>query len=484
MRYIKKNTLIYIVTVFLCLVLMNLVNVQSDYSSYKWLSVLLSVEIVTFVWANTKCNGTVLNFSFIFIVLLALFNFGQVFLIGFFPESLIEKTVVLKYFSAKEGYSALTWINIAFVFLSSAILLSTKTEKNTSVYNTKDVLDERVYIKRAFILILLTFPIKVFIDMNFLIRAITIGFEYGKSWLNSFPNFIRTIGDFSVIGFAFLIVALKNKPSRQIKWFVFIILYFFILMLSGRRSENVSYLCVITYLLLTTRQKRELHISIKKLLQIIILLIFAYIVLLYLYTIVHVRDTIGNNIIYIIDKMFYYNKNENIILEEMREYGQTGYTAIAVLTNWLTGHSPSYGKSYIYGISAIFPNIGGIMGKLTEESTFGLIICRTPGILNSLYTNIGGNVLGEFFFNFGKIGGVIASTLLGIIIGKINSKVNKNIDEFNYNIIYMIPVMFAVLYWIRDYFGSCIRNIIWGLMICWIVKKIDKKELKGVIGSK
>ena len=101
--------------------------------------------------------------------------------------------------------------------------------------------------------------------MNFLIRAITIGFEYGKSWLNSFPNFIRTIGDFSVIGFAFLIVALKNKPSRQIKWFVFIILYFFILMLSGRRSENVSYLCVITYLLLTTRQKRELHISIKKL---------------------------------------------------------------------------------------------------------------------------------------------------------------------------------------------------------------------------
>ena len=480
MRYIKKNTLIYIVTVFLCLVLMNLVNVKSDYSSYKWLSVLLSVEIVTFVWANTKCNGTVLNFSFIFIVLLALFNFGQVFLIGFFPESLVEKKVVLKYFSAEDGYSALTWINIAFVFLSSAILLSTKTAKNKFVYKAKGVLDERIYIKRAFILILLTFPIKVFIDMNFFIRAITIGFEYGKSWLNSFPNFIRTIGDFSVIGFAFLIVALKNKPSRQIKWFVFIILYFFLLMLSGRRSENVSYLCVITYLLLVTRQKSEHHISIKKILRIIILILFAYIVLLYLYTIVHVRDTIGNNILYVINKMLYYNKNENIILEEMREYGQTGYTAIAVLTNWLTGHSPSYGKSYIYGISAIFPNIGGIMGKLTEESTFGLIIYRTPGILNSLYTNIGG----EFFFNFGKIGGIIESTLLGIFIGKINSKVNKNIDEFNYNIIYMIPVMFAVLYWIRDYFGSCIRDIIWGVMICWIVKKIDKKRLKGVIGSK
>ena len=87
-------------------------------------------------------------FGQIFVALFALFNFGQVFLIGFFPESLVEKTVVLKYFSAEDGYSALTWINIAFVFLSSAILLSTKTKKNTFIYNTKDVLDEQVYIKR------------------------------------------------------------------------------------------------------------------------------------------------------------------------------------------------------------------------------------------------------------------------------------------------------------------------------------------------
>ncbi len=476
MRYIQKYTLIYIVTSFLCLVLMNLIKVQSNYSSYQWLSVLLSIEIVTFVWANTKRNGTVLNFSFIFVFLLALFNFGQVFLIGFFPESLVEKTVVLKYFSAEDGYSALMWINIAFVFLSSAILLSTKKYKNTFIYNAKGVMNEQAYIKIAFILILLTFPIKVFIDMNFLIRAITIGFEYGKSWLNSFPDFIRTIGDFSIIGFAFLIVALKNKPSKQIKWFAFIILYFFILMLSGRRSETVSYICVITFLLLASRQNRKHHNSIKQIIRITVLLLFAYIVLLYLYTIVHVRDMTGNSILYIINKMIYYNKHENIILEEMREYGQTGYTAIAVLTNWLTKYSPSYGKSYVYGISAIFPNVGGIMGRLTEESIFGLTISHTPGILNALYTNIGGNVLGEFFFNFGKIGGVIASTLLGVFIGKINSNLNKNLDEFNYNIIYMIPIMFAVLYWIRDYFGSCIRDIIWGVMICWILKKIYIKR--------
>lgn len=475
MIFIKKNTFIYIVTAFLCLASMNLVSVQSDYSSYKWLSILLAIEIVSFVWANTKCNGTVLNFSFIFVTLLALFNFGQVFLIGFFPESLVEKTVVLKYFSAEDGYAALMWINIAFVFLCSAILLNTTLEKGIITYDSKDICNEQIYIKKAFILILITFPIKVFIDMNFLIRSIMIGFEYGKSWLNSFPNFIRTIGDFSVIGFTFLIVALKNNPSRQIKYFAFIIAYFFILMLSGRRSETVSYLCVITYLLLATRQKREQHISIKKILQVIMLILFGYIVLLYLYTIVHVRDTTGNNILDVIDKMLYYNNHENIVLEEMREYGQTGYTAIAVLTNWLTSHLPSCGKSYIYGISAIVPNIGGLMGKFTEESTFGLTLCRTPGILNSLYTNIGGNILGEFFFNFGKIGGVIVSTLLGVFVGKINSKVNKNIDEFNYNIIYMIPVMFAVLYWIRDYFGSCIRDIIWGIIICWIMKKIDVK---------
>ena len=57
---IKINTIIYIVTAFSCLVLMNLVNVQSDYLSYKWLSVLLSIEIVTFVWANICCSFCVI----------------------------------------------------------------------------------------------------------------------------------------------------------------------------------------------------------------------------------------------------------------------------------------------------------------------------------------------------------------------------------------------------------------------------------------
>ena len=475
MRYIKKTTFVYIVISFLCLLSMNFITVQSDYSSYKWLSILLIIEIITFIWANTKCNGIILNFSSIFVLLLALFNFGQVFLIGLFQKSLIEKTVVLKYFSEQDAFSALIWINIAFVFLSSAILLNTKQSDFLIFNNSTDTFDGHDYIKKAFILILLTFPIKLFIDMNFLFRAITVGFEYGKSWLNSFPDFIRTIGDFSIIGFAFLIVALKNNVSKQIKWYIFIIAYFFLLMLSGRRSETVSYLCVITYLLIATRQREKSRISIKKIFLILILIFFAYFVLLYLYTIVHIRDVTGNNISNIIDRMIYYNNHENIILEEMREYGQTGYTAIAVLSNWLKNFSPSHGKSYIYGISAIFPNIGGLMGKLTEESSFGLTLSHTPGILNSLYTNIGGNILGEFFFNFGKVGGVIASSVLGMCVGKINSRVNESIEESSYNIIYMIPIMFAVLYWIRDYFGSCIRDIIWGILICWIIKKIDIK---------
>ena len=472
MRYVKTSTFIYMVVASLCIMFSNLIEVKSDYSAYTYLSILLLIEIFVFVWANTKSNGTLLNFSLIFILLLALFNFGQVFLIGLFPKALIEKTVVLKYFTAQEGYSALKWMNCAFVIISCFILFN--TYQNPCEYDDSDIaINQNLFIRKAFLLIGLTFPIKLFIDMNFLIRAVTIGFEYGKSWLNSFPNFIRTIGDFSVIGFAFLIVSLKNNPRRQFKWFAVIVLYFMLLMLSGRRSETVSYLCVILYLLIATRQNGKQGVSIKKVIRFLFIGIFGYLVLLFLYTVVRTRETTGVSISYVFDRMMYYNSRENIILEEIREYGQTGYTAIAVLENWLPQYGPSYGTSYILGVSAIFPNIGGLMGSLTEKSTFGLALSHTPGVLNSLYTNIGGNVLGEFFFNFGKIGGLVASAVLGIIVGKTNSKVIQNIKKLNYSVIYTIPVMFSVLYWIRDYFGDCIRDIVWGLAICWIINKVD-----------
>lgn len=476
MRYIRITDFMYILTSIIGVIILNIVPVK-DYSAYKYLSIILLFETVLFLISNKKKSGNLIDFSAIFMLLLLLFNFGQVFLLGYFPSFLVNKTVVLTYFSIQEAFEACKWMNYAYTIIGAFILLNNQPQKQKTQIADNSLMQENheYLLRKCHYLIGLTLPIKVFVDINYLVRSILVGFEYGKAWLNSFPNFVTTIGNFSMIGFAFLIVLHRNSPRKQIKSFIIAAVYLFLLMLSGRRSENVSYLCVMLLLLLLSRNeytKKKIRLK-----HILIVVPFGYFVLLFLYTVVRVRGEGAFSASNFFDSMLYYNAHDNILIEQIREYGQTGYTAISVLTKWLPNYNPSYGTSYIYGISSIFPNIGGFMGELTEMSNYGLTLARTDGVLNSLYRNIGGSVLGEFFFNFGKIGALFASGILGTVIGKTNAKVISYIRSDSYSLIYTIPVMFSTIYWIRDYFGDTIRDIVWGVLFCYLLLyiKTDKR---------
>ena len=476
MRYVRITDLVYILVSTIGAIVSNFVPV-SDYSAYKYLSIILLFETISFLIANKKRSGSLVDFSTVFMLLVLLFNFGQVFLLGWFPSFLVNKTVVLTYFSIQEAFDACVWMNYTYVIIGAFILLNNQPQK-VKINNTdKGIIPENheYLLRKCYYLICMTLPIKLFVDINYLVRSFLVGFEYGKSWLNSFPNFVTTIGNFSMIGFAFLIVLHRNSPRKQLKTFIVAAVYLFVLMLSGRRSENVAYLCVMLILLLLSRNEytqKKLRLK-----HILLLVPFGYFVLLFLYTVVRIRGESAFSVSNFFDSMQYYHIHDNILIEQIREYGQTGYTAISVLTRWLPNYNPSYGTSYIYGISSVFPNIGGLMGELTEASNFGLTLARTDGVLNSMYRNIRGSVLGEFFFNFGKIGALFAAGILGTVIGKTNTKVISYIRCDAYNLIYTIPVMFSTIYWIRDYFGDTIRDIVWGVLFCYILLyiKTDKR---------
>lgn len=470
MRYeINKTDAFWVLAVICAIASINM-PVAENYTTYRTLGVIILVETVFFLYADYKKCG--FNFATIYVLMVCLFNFGQVFYIGFWPEAMFNKTIVLTYFTYEEGVNALRWINYAYLIMCGMILVASKESVvSINVQNDDAVLES--FRRKAFILIILTMPVKILIDGNFLLKTMSGGFEYGKHWLNTFPNFIVTIGNFAMIGAAFLLIAYKKAPKKQLAVLAITIAYLMILMLSGRRSENVSYLCILVFIFIITRSS-DSGFSMKKLLAVIGILVLGYFLLLFLYTVVHIRTETGYSMQSFFEKMAYYNKKENILLEELREYGQTGYTAICVLQNWLPANGPSYGTSYILGLSSIFPNVGGLMGTLTESSNFGIAMQKVPGVLNTLYRNIGGNVLGEFFFNFGKLGALLASGVLGVIVGKVSRKLMDGIRNVTYSVIYLIPVMFSILYWIRDYFGDTIRDIVWGVMICLVLSKIDE----------
>ena len=113
-------------------------------------------------------------------------------------------------------------------------------------------------------------------------------------------------------------------------------------------------------------------------------------------------------------------------------------------------------------------NITGLAGRLTRESSFSFAL-QDNNALSIYYTNIGGSVIGELLFNFGIVGGLIASVFFGIFIGVLSRKINEYLDGKKYLEIFIyVPTMCGIIYWIRDYFGGQIRPIVWGMLISWI----------------
>lgn len=443
-------------------------------NGYTTLAVISTFELLVFLFCNWKITGELLNFSVLFIVLLYIFHFGQVILLGFFPETTVNQQITLLCFPKGDSINALYIMNKALYFMFCGIIISTKSPVNIEGPSGTNDIDEKYLYEKACIVIAITFPIKVIIDAVFFILSIKSGLHSGLLFLNSIPNFIVAYGNLSIIGMCAVVVALKNQPGKQKKACFFMIAYFILLMLSGRRSENVAYVCILAFFFIKSYPKKI------RLKTVVILSCVAFLFLTLLYTIVYSRSMAKTqNLSVFIHTFSYALKEKNIFVESLREYGNTGYTAVAVIANWLPEYGCSYGMSILYSMAALIPNLTGWVGRITELGNYATQLQSIPGILSNDYRNIGGSLFGELFFNFGIAGGLISSLFLGSLIGWMSSKYKDYIRKGNYyKIMYLIPAYASIIYWIRDRVAGGIRCVIWGMLLIYMIKQLTMRRNK------
>lgn len=476
--YSRKSNLNALMFLLFSLMLIRYTYLSNNTNGFFTLSIVITIEIILFLFFLKKASGQVLSFATIFVIILAIFHFGQVFICGYWNDLIpeLKLRIVLNYFSDVECIRAMRIINMSFVGICTGIILSAReNNRKNNPWNNDVHVEYRKNEKLALYLIAFTFPIKIIIDALFFYFSFTSGFLNAVIWLGKFPDIIKTFGNLSMLGFGVLIVSLADKKSKQFKVFAFIMLYLLIQIISGRRSETISYITILAFLFFKTRSGKRIKFS-----TIILAVISGYILLTLMYTTVRIRDMDNRTIEGFFQLFWLLLTKQNIFMEAIREYGNTGYTPVCVLNNWLRNFPPSYGKSYIFGLSAIFPNIGGIVSKLNLSSLYAVQLQVHKMVLDG-FRNIGGSVIGELFFNFGKVGGLITSLILGVFIGKLNCNVNLCIQNKQINKLgYYIPAMYAVLYWIRDCFGNGVREVVWGIIIWYIVGLI---KVKGEIKS-
>lgn len=427
---------------------------------YVPIAVSVCVEMAVYLYVNKVVKATLFNFSTLFILLIFLFHFGQLLLIAFFSDmiTLFSFRIVVDYFSDIQACYALRLMNIAFVSISLGTLLP------SSSYRPKfNALQKVNYMQVAKRILIVTFPFKLIIDLLTVYNSFTMGFEQTSQWLQAVPNFIRAIGNISMVGFGILIVAMSINPQKQKKIFLFVIVYLSMLMLSGWRSENIAYFVTFAYLFLSTRPRLKWK-------NILTYAVVGYFMLCFVQVAADMRTSSDRTMDGYTDMMSNMLFGGGLLIfDALRELGNTGYTAECVLVNWLSNFDPSWGKSYILGLFAIFPNLTGLAGKLTEEAAFASQLQEHNMVLTQYY-NIGGSVLGEFFFNFGIVGGIVFSFFVGKILGWFSYNADRSLKSGQYVfLIFAVPVMFASLYWVRDTFGHLIRDVVWSILLSLII---------------
>lgn len=474
-RYSRESSMYALLYLILSLFTISFTYLSNNENGFLTLSVAITLEIIMFLLIIKKISGQILCFATIFVLILALFHFGQVFICGYWENLVTELNlrIVLNYFSNSECISAMRIINMSFVGICLGLILSSRKENYLYDFsiindNLSDCISNE---KRAWLLIAFTFPIKVVIDMAFFYLSFSGGFTNAVIWFGNFPDILRTMGNLSMLGFGILIVSLSYDKIKQFKVFIFIILYLLIQIISGRRSETIAYITILTFLYLKTKNNKH-----RKIESIIVIGILGYLFLTLMYTTVRIRDLDSRTIEGFFELFWRLLTKQNIFMEAMREYGNTGYTPVCVLNNWLKSYPPSYGKSYVFGLSAVLPNIGGFVSELINSSTYAIQLQEFNMVLDG-FRNIGGSVIGELFFNFGKVGGLVVSPILGLLIGRVSQKVNEYIKSYQLKkLAFYIPAMFAILYWIRDCFGNGTREVVWGILIWYFVGFIKVKD--------
>ena len=420
-----------------------------------------TVVLFSYLFFDYKVN-TKFTYSALFVLILFLFHFGQLMLQTFFSKS-YEHIRFLLLLDVKESLYGFRVMTLSLSALCLGILWKSITYKvhnnNFAHYDINWI----VFSKR---IIYATFFVKLGLDIATLFISFTAGGEAARIFVNTFPNILLFYGKISMLGFAILLVALKQQPLKQTKLFLFIILYVLLMMMSGVRSENVGYLAVFLFIYL---QSRLIHVKVK---QVLLYGFCAFWGLTFIVAVGQFRDCKNKSLDAFLELSDNLLTKENVILGLFDTCGDTGYTAQEALNSYIPKYGVSYGDAYYKGIIAVIPNLFPQiidLGKITEASSCPVKLQESK-VLNPQYYNIGGSFFAELFMNFGVVGGVFMCFFWGAFFGWIG-RVSAIAFETNniYKLIFMIPLMLSTIYWVRSYFGGGVREAVWDIMLALFV---------------
>lgn len=392
------------------------------------------------------------------IILLYLFNFGQIVMAGLFPNYVYKNFNYIQHMdfgTLKETvFISILYLNIFFlgiIFTNTFMKGNINRSKSSNYILSTEYYQRQISYSKKIggIILLFSLPCQLYIDINKLVLSFSGGYEAARSLSTS--GIISAIGGFSYTAIALLIIGYSK--SKLGKWIFYLATFWILIsMLSGNRGHQMVALIATFYV---ANKVSVIRVEKK---HIILGMLTVWLGTGFLNMIYDIRQFgisyFLNNLFQIIQQHFI---KDSPFLETLGNFGETIYTLYLVLAQGIT---PEHGKTYLYSLVSILPNIGGIFTDINNEASF----------VKTLDTqSLGGSIIAELYFNF-RYFGVIPAFILGGLLHKVSVKIDKSFTKSDYlSIAYLLPIFIESLWWVRDSFSNILRPIIWQTLLTFIV---------------
>lgn len=398
-----------------------------------------------------------ISLQFFFLSFLYLFNFGNI-VINLFDSN--YNFSVYDFLGHYDQTANIKAIQFAFLFINFIILgfiLYNKfsNRKITNVlFNLKifDIPNNQKFLKLLSLFIICTsFPIELYIVINKIIISLNQGYLATYDFYIS--GILVQIAQFYIIGFILLAFAYKNKKIIYNSIFLFLIIFQFVIMISGNRGNPVVSLCILFLIYFSYFYKLKIK-------SFFILCFFAFLGLFVVTGISKIRVNSYENIGALVESLF--SIDNNPVISVFDEFGFTLYTLSLVMKQQPGPYGFTYGMTYLASFATILPNITSGLNSLVDFASFASHIGGG---------HIGGNLIAELFYNFSYFG-VLLAIPLGYFISFLS---NLAIDCLNKEKMYLFSFFIlpsiSVLWWVRDSFQNMPRMIVYSFIYLVVIKK-------------
>lgn len=362
-------------------------------------------------------------------------------------------------------------MGISFVYIKNS-----KNKINIISRNYENVSYNRVLKTIGRILIAIGVLPALYIEINKL-YLFAIG-GYSATYTIRFLGYglLFEISNFWKLGVIALILANKDKQSVAKRITYISVCILLITMLSGQRISNSMYCIAIVYTFVyAVKKKDNIKVGVRKKFGLIVASYFGLVFL----SIIDIYRSSSSNFIYIATRF-----GEDIFLSPIKYliqgFSSTMATFCYTYVNIIDNSQYGYGFTYLISLLNAIPNIGQIQ-LFRGYTVYGPEII--PGF-SSMW--LGGSIIGEIYFNFGKYGPLFA-VLIGVLVGIFSNELEKALKSNNYfKYLVFISIMPTMLAWNRAYFSEMVRPLVWSWLLLTILfsLKNTSNELLFIKNSK